>query len=47
LRELNALRNDVVDINASDTSRKDEALRLIEQSRDNLKAALAVLSGLV
>jgi hypothetical protein len=47
LKELSALRNDVVNINASDTACKDQALRLIEQSRDRLREAMSVLSGLV
>ena len=47
LKELSALRNDILNINASDTDCKERALRLIEQSRDCLKQALTVLSGLV
>lgn len=47
LKELGALRNDVIDINASDTQCKETALRLIEQSRDRLKEALSALASLV
>lgn len=47
LKELNALRGEVLNLNASDTACKEQALRLLEQSRDRLKEALAVLSGLV
>lgn len=47
VRELGALRNDVLNINASDTQCKERALQLIEQSREKLREALTVLSGLV
>ena len=47
LRELSALRNEIQNINASDTSCKERALQLVEQSRDRLRAALTELSGLV
>ena len=47
LRELSALRNDILNINASDTACKERALQLIEQSRDRLRQALTELSGLV
>lgn len=47
LKELTALRNDVLNINASDTQCKEQALRLIERSRAELREALTVLAGLV
>jgi hypothetical protein len=47
LKELNALRDDVININASDTQCKERTLELLDQSRDKLKEALTVLSGLV
>jgi hypothetical protein len=47
LKELNALRAGVMDINASDTQCKERALQLIDQSRERLREALTVLSGLV
>ena len=47
LKELNALREDVLNINASDTQCKENALQLLEQSRSKLKQALALLAGLV
>lgn len=47
LKELTALRNDVVNINASDTQCKEDALQLIEQSRSRLREALSILAGLV
>ena len=47
LKELGALRNDVIQINASDTQCKENALQLIEESRGKLREALKVLAGLV
>ena len=47
LKELTALRNEVLNINASDTQCKEQALRLIERSRAELREALTVLAGLV
>ncbi len=47
LKALGALREDVMNINASDTQCKESALQLIEQSRAKLREALTVLSGLV
>jgi hypothetical protein len=37
----------VTRIDASDTQLKDQALRLIQESRDRLRQALTALSGLV
>lgn len=47
LKELTALRNDVLNIDASDTQCKEQALQHIERSRAELREALAVLAGLV
>ena len=47
LRALNALRADVMEINASDTQCKERALQLIDQSRERLRAALTELAGIV
>jgi hypothetical protein len=47
VRALNALRAEVMEINASDTQCKERALRLIEQSRDRLREALTELAGIV
>src|SRR5688500_9265892 len=47
LKELGALRADVLDINASDTQCKERVLQLLEQSRERLREAMSVLSGLV
>ncbi len=42
LKELNALREDVLNINASDTQCKENALQLLEQDQaDRVLAALA------
>lgn len=47
LRELNRLRSEIVNINASDTQCKERSLQLLDQSRARLKEALAELAGLV
>lgn len=47
LKELTALREDVVNIDASDTQCKERALELLDHSRRKLREALSVLSGLV
>lgn len=47
LRELNALRNDVININASDTQCKERVLQSLDQSRERLRHALSELAGLV
>ena len=47
LRALNALRGEVMEINASDTQCKERALQLIDQSRERLRAALTELAGIV
>jgi hypothetical protein len=47
LRALNALRSDVMEINASDTQCKERALQLIDQSRDRLRQAMTELAGIV
>lgn len=47
LKELGALRDDVLHIEASDTECKERALRHLEQSRAALREALRVLAGLV
>lgn len=47
VKALGALRGEVVNIDASDTACKERALRLIEQSREKLREAMSVLSGIV
>jgi len=47
LRELNRLRVEIVEINASDTQCKERTLQLLDQSRAHLKEALSELAGLV
>jgi hypothetical protein len=47
VKELNALRNDVQQINASDTQCKERALALLEESRQKLREALRTLAELV
>jgi len=47
VKQLSTLRSDVLNIDASDTQRKERALQLIEQSRERLRAALTELAGLV
>lgn len=46
-RELGAFRDEVMNVNASDTHCKERVLVLIEESREKLRAALRELSGLV
>ena len=47
LKELNALRQDVLNVDASDTACKERVVALIEQSRLKLRAAMSELAGLV
>ena len=47
LRELGALHEDVQNLNASDTQCKERAVVLVRESREKLREALRVLSGLV
>jgi hypothetical protein len=47
VRALNALRSDVMEINASDTQCKERVLQLIDQSRDRLRQAMTELAGIV
>lgn len=47
VRQLNELAADVSQIDASDTVTKQQALELIQQSRETLRRALTALAGLV
>jgi hypothetical protein len=47
VRQLGELAADVTQIDASDTVTKQEALQLIQESRERLRKALTTLAGLV
>lgn len=47
LRSLRALREDVNNLDASDTQCKERVLQQLDHSRERLQAALTELSGLV
>jgi hypothetical protein len=47
VRQLGELAADVSQIDASDTVTKQQALELIQQSRERLRQALTALAGLV
>jgi hypothetical protein len=47
VRQLGELAVDVTQIDASDTVTKQEALQLIQESRERLRKALTALAGLV
>jgi predicted NBD/HSP70 family sugar kinase len=46
-RQLGELAADVSQIDASDTVTKQQALQLIQESRERLRQALTALAGLV
>ncbi len=46
-RQLGELAADVTQIDASDTVTKQQALQLIQESRERLRQALTALAGLV
>jgi hypothetical protein len=46
-RQLGELAADVTQIDASDTMTKQQALQLIQESRERLRQALTALAGLV
>jgi predicted NBD/HSP70 family sugar kinase len=46
-RQLGELASDVSQIDASDTVTKQQALQLIQESRERLRQALTALAGLV
>jgi hypothetical protein len=47
VRQLGELAADVTQIDASDTVTKQQALQLIQESRERLRQALTALAGLV
>ena len=47
VRQLGELAADVTQIDASDTAAKQNAVQLIQESRERLRQALTALAGLV